>query len=70
MKQTIKQKGVASIAELRSACIDADVDFIACQMTVDLFGWKPDEFIPEISEWAGAATYLAKAKDADVTLFI
>jgi len=70
MKQTIKQKGVASIGELRSACIDVDVNFIACQMTVDLFGWKQDEFIPEINEWAGAASYLSKAQNADVTLFI
>lgn len=70
MKQTIKNNGVASIPDLREACFESDVELIACQMTVDLFGWKQDEFIPEVSEWAGAATYLSKAQDADVTLFI
>jgi peroxiredoxin family protein len=39
-------------------------------MTVDLFGWEVDEFIPEIAEWAGAATYLGSAKGADITLFV
>ena len=70
MKQTVKNHGIASINELRDLCIEAEVKLIACQMTVDLFGWKQDEFIPEISEWAGAATYLTTAQGADVTLFI
>jgi peroxiredoxin family protein len=70
MKQTIKNNGVASIPELREICIDENVKLIACQMTVDLFGWTKDDFIPGVSEWAGAATYLNSAKGADVTLFI
>ena len=48
----------------------AEVNLVACQMTVDLFGWKQEDFIPEISEWAGAATYLSNAKGADITLFV
>jgi peroxiredoxin family protein len=51
-------------------CIEVGVKLIGCQMTVDLFGWKKDEFIPEISDWAGAATYLDTARHANVTLFI
>lgn len=70
MKQTLKNKGVADIIELRTLCIEAEAKFVACQMTVDLFGWKKEEFIPEVAEWAGAATYLTTAQDADVTLFI
>ena len=31
---------------------------------------KQEDFIPEVSEWAGAATYLTSAKGADITLFI
>ena len=58
------------LPELRELCIEADVKLVACQMTVDLFGWKKEEFIPEVSEWAGAATYLTSAKGADITLFI
>ena len=70
MKMTVKNRGIATIQELRELCIEAGVKLVACQMTVDLFGWKKEDFIPEVSEWAGAATYLGTAKGADITLFI
>ena len=70
MKQTIKNKGVAGIEELRSACIEGGVNLIGCQMTVDLFGFTRDDFIPEVKEYCGAATFLPMARDADVSLFI
>ncbi len=70
MKQTIHNKGVASIEELRHACIEADVKLIGCQMTVDLFGFTRDDFIPEVKDYVGAATFLPMARDADVSLFI
>jgi peroxiredoxin family protein len=70
MKMTVKNHGVATIPELRELCIEADVKLVACQMTVDLFGWKKEEFIPEVTEWAGAATYLTTAQGADITLFV
>lgn len=70
MQSTLNQKGVASIEDLRSLCIEADVNFYACQMTVDLFGHRKEEFIPEISEWIGATSYLAMAAKCDVTLYM
>jgi peroxiredoxin family protein len=70
MKMTVKNHGVASIPELRELCIEADVKMVACQMTVDLFGWKREDFIPEVSEWAGAATYITNAQGADITLLV
>ncbi len=70
MKKTIGNKGVAAISELREACIEADVQLIGCQMTVDLFGYRHEEFVPQVKEYVGAATFLPMAKDADVTLFI
>ncbi len=70
MKMTVKNHGVASIPELRDLCIEADVKMVACQMTVDLFGWQQEDFIPEVSEWAGAATYITNAQGADITLFV
>jgi peroxiredoxin family protein len=69
MKAKMKKKGVASLEELRSACLEADVGFIACQMTVDLFEFSRDEFIDGI-EYGGAATFLRFAGDTDVCLFI
>ena len=70
MKQTIKSKGVAGVEELRSACIEGGVNLIGCQMTVDLFGFTHGDFIPEVKEYCGAATFLPMARDADVSLFI
>ena len=70
MKQTIHNKGVAGVEELRQACIEADVKLIGCQMTVDLFGFERDDFIPEVKDFVGAATFLPMARDADVSLFI
>jgi len=70
MKQTIHNKGVAGVEELRSSCIEGGVNLIGCQMTVDLFGYKPEDFIVEVKEYCGAATFLPMARDADVTLSI
>ena len=70
MKQTIHNKGVAEVAELRAACIEGGVNLIGCQMTVDLFGFTHEDFIPEVKEYCGAATFLPMARDADVSLFI
>jgi peroxiredoxin family protein len=70
MKQTMANKGVATIEELRELSLEAGVKMIACQMTVDLFGYDLDEFVPEVADWVGAASFLPTAQEADVTLFI
>jgi peroxiredoxin family protein len=69
MKAKMKKKGVASLEELREVCIEADVKFIACQMTVDLFEFDKSDFIDGI-EYGGAATFMGFAGDTDVCLFI
>lgn len=70
MKKTVESKGIAGIVELRDACLEGGVELIACQMTVDLFGQKKEEFIPEVNQWVGAATFLPTAREADICLFI
>ncbi len=70
MKKTFKNKGVASVKELRDLCIEAGVEMIACQMTVDVFGFNKDEFIPEVKDYVGAASFLPIASKSDVCLFI
>lgn len=69
MKQKMKDKGVASLEELRSLCLEAGVKLIACQMTVDLFDFKKEDFIDDI-EFGGAATFFEFAGESDVSLFI
>jgi peroxiredoxin family protein len=56
MKKTFKNKGVATVEELRSLCLEAEVKMVACQMTVDVFGFDASDFIPEVSDYVGAAS--------------
>jgi peroxiredoxin family protein len=70
MKKTIKNVGVAEIAELRDLCLEAGVKMVACNMTVELFGFDKNEFIPEVTDYVGAASFLPIAQQSDVCLFI
>jgi peroxiredoxin family protein len=69
MKNTIKSKGVATVAELRDLCLEADVKMIGCQMTIDLFDIKHEDLIDEI-DLGGAATYFEHAGESNINLFI
>ena len=69
MKDKMKKKGVASLEELRSLCQEADVKFVACQMTVDLFEFEKSDFIDGI-EYGGAATFMDFAGETDICLFV
>ena len=69
MKAKMKSKGVASVEELRELCQEAEVRFVACQMTVDLFEMDPSEFIDGI-EFGGAATFFEFAGESDICLYI
>ena len=69
MKKTFKNKGVATIEELREICIESGVKMIGCQMTMDVFGFDEDQFVDGV-EIGGAASFLEFAADADITLFV
>ena len=69
MKKTFKNKGVATVEELRDICLESGVKLIGCQMTMDVFGFKKDDFIEGV-DIGGAATFLEFAVDADIQLFV
>lgn len=69
MRKTIKNNGVATIHDLRSMCMEADVKFIACQMTVELFGFEHGDFLDGL-EYGGAASFFEFAGESDICLFI
>lgn len=69
MKKTFKKHGVASIEELREACLEIGVKMVACQMTMDVFGFTLNDFIDGI-EVGGAATFLSYAADSNIQLFL
>ena len=69
MKKKIEEKGVAPLDELRELCLEAEVKFTACQMTVDLFEMDINTFIDEVT-YAGAAAFIELAGDSDISLYI
>lgn len=58
---------IPSIPELVTMALEMGVTFNGCQMTMDVMGFKKEDFIDGI-EVGGAVTFLEFAKDADVTL--
>ena len=69
MKNLIKKKGIASIEELRDLAVEADVNMVACQMTMDMFEYDLKDLI-EGPDLGGAATYIEDALKADINLCI
>jgi peroxiredoxin family protein len=69
MKNMMKKKGIASIEELRDLAKEAEVHMIACQMTMDLFEYKPEDMIDGLTI-GGAATWVEAATGCDINLYI
>jgi peroxiredoxin family protein len=69
MRSKFAKKNVATIGELLETAREAEVRLVACQMTVDVFGYGADDFIDGV-EFAGAAAFMAEARRAHVTMFI
>lgn len=69
MKLMFKKKNVATIKELLDVARDSGVRLIACQMTMDVFGFERDAFLPGV-EFGGAAAFLSQARRAHLTLFV
>jgi peroxiredoxin family protein len=69
LKQMMKEKNIVSVEELLSLCKESGVRIVACSMTMQVMGIKPEELAPNI-EVAGAASYLAEANHSGCTLFI
>ena len=70
MKQMFKNHNVASIDELIEMAVDSGVKMWPCGMTLEVFGYKQDDFIDGIQQVCGAAHFIGYAQDADVSLFI
>jgi peroxiredoxin family protein len=70
MGRLAKQYGVASPKELLEAAQELGVEFIPCQMTMDMFGLKPEDMIDGMGQPAGAATVIGLMTDNSTPLFI
>jgi peroxiredoxin family protein len=70
MGRLAKQNGVASPKELLEVAQELGVEFIPCQMTMDMFGLKPEDMIEGMAEPVGAASVIGLLTDNSVPLFI
>ncbi len=69
MRFLMKRKGVDSLESLRSQALAQGVEFIACQMSMDMMGIQREELLDEVTI-GGVATYMERADKANVNLFI
>lgn len=69
IRTIMRRKGIDQLEELRQKAMDAGVEFIACQMTMDMMGIDQAELIDGVSI-GGVATYMQRAEQANVNLFI
>ena len=69
MRNQMKNKGVASLEQMMKDAQENGVEFVACQMSMDVMGIKKDELIENI-EYGGVATYMENANKANHNLFI
>ena len=70
MRRLMKQYNVASPRELLDAAQALGVEFMPCQMTMDMFGLTRDDMIDGLGEPVGAATVIELITNGDGALFI
>lgn len=69
MRYIMKKKGIQQLEELRQQALENGVEFIACQMSMDMMGIDQRELMDKVSI-GGVATYMERAEEANVNLFI
>ena len=69
MRYLMNKKGIESLESLRQQAIDNGVEFIACEMSMDVMGVKKEELLDNVT-LGGVATYMERADHANVNLFI
>ncbi len=69
MRYIMKEKGIDSLESLRQQALENGVEFIACQMSMDVMGVKQEELLDDVTI-GGVATYMERADNANVNLFI
>lgn len=69
MRSIMKRKNIASLEELRDEAVRNGVEFIACQMSMEVMGVSREELLENVTI-GGVATYMNRTDDASLNLFI
>lgn len=70
MEQMMAKHAPSWMENLKGAKEVGDVNVYACSMTMELFGMKLDDLEPIVDEVTGVATFVERAKEGRITLFI
>ena len=70
MEQMLAKKVPSWMDNLKSAMEVGDVKIYACSMTMELFNMKLADLEPIVTEVTGVATFVERAKEGHITLFI
>jgi peroxiredoxin family protein len=70
MGSLARQYRNASPKELLAIAQEMGVEFIPCQMTMEMFGLKPEDMIEGMAEPVGAATVIGLMTEGSAPLFI
>jgi peroxiredoxin family protein len=62
----MKDKGVASLLELRQMAVDLGVKLVPCQMSMDVMEIRREDLIDGVDEVAGVASMLADADESRI----
>jgi peroxiredoxin family protein len=65
----MRKKNVATLEELIDAAKELGINFYACEMAMHILGLEKSDFIPEVKEVLGVASFL-KLSEGGQTLFI
>ncbi len=70
MEQMMAKKVPSWMENFQNAKEIGDVKVYACSMTMELFYMKLEDLEPIVEDVTGVATFVERAKDGQVTLFI
>lgn len=70
MKRLMQESKMPMLEQLIQMTKNMGVRFVACTTSIGMMDLKKEDFIPEVDEFAGAATYLGEAFEGTVNLFV
>jgi len=70
MKQLMDDINFPQVQDLIALAKELGVEFVACTTSMGMTGISKDAFIPEVDTFAGVATYLARARESKINLFV
>ena len=65
-RSLMRKNNVATLEELVDAAKLLGVNFYACEMAMHILGLKKEDFIPEVKDVLGVASFLRYAEDGQV----